>query len=127
MQTTDYYSVSSTLSKSIDQTMNLPTYFDNTARRDTLNALYRCDNNEWCYSPGGNTTKCCTSEPLFNLNSGSLAQVENGTAFVKGYTFAPLASVIPTSSESYSGASIQIAASLSWIQYYFSRQYIADE
>lgn len=58
--------------------------------------MYRCSNNYWCCSPGGNVTNCCNTERVFKLPS-TPAQVQNGTGFVPGYTIAALGGPIPTS------------------------------
>ena len=61
-----------------------------------LNTLYRCDDNEWCCSSGGNTTSCCQdpSVYLFELNGqNNPSRVMGGSAFVPGYTIAPIAAL----------------------------------
>ena len=53
--------------------------------------MYRCSNNDWCCSSNGNTTSCCRDTTdgsnLFKLPDG-VAQIENGTNFIPGYTIA---------------------------------------
>ena len=53
--------------------------------------MYRCSNNDWCCSSNGNTTSCCQDTTdgsnLFKLPEG-VAQIENGTNFISGYTIA---------------------------------------
>ena len=56
-----------------------------------LSTLYRCDNNEWCCSAHGNTTSCCP-ERNNQFRIPSIAQIQNGTDFVAGYTISPVAS-----------------------------------
>ena len=61
-----------------------------------LNTLYRCDDNEWCCSSGGNTTSCCQDPNvyLFKLNGqNNPSRVMGGSAFVPGYTIAPIAAL----------------------------------
>ena len=65
-------------------------------RTDTQNTLYRCNDNKWCCSFGGNTTSCCQDTDdgsnLFQWNQ-AFAQIENGTNFAKGYTIAPISAL----------------------------------
>ncbi|KAL8648639.1 MAG: hypothetical protein Q9226_005907 [Calogaya cf. arnoldii] len=61
-----------------------------------LNTLYRCDENQWCCSLGGNTTTCCQDPnvELFKPNSvNDPSRVMGGSAFVPGYTIAPVAAL----------------------------------
>jgi len=60
-----------------------------------LNTVYRCSDNYWCCSPGGNVTNCCNTERVFKLPS-TPAQVQNGTGFVPGYTIVALGGPVPT-------------------------------
>ena len=54
---------------------------------DELNTVYRCDDNNWCCSRGGNTSTCCGGGNTFPLDQG-IAQISNATTFVDGYTIA---------------------------------------
>ena len=53
------------------------------------NTLYRCDNNQWCCSEGGNTTDCC-NDPDVKLMTptpeGSIAAIYNGSGFAAGFS-----------------------------------------
>ena len=55
---------------------------------DNTNTLYRCDNNQWCCSEGGNTTDCC-NDPDVQLFTptieGSPAAIYNGSGFAAGF------------------------------------------
>lgn len=55
---------------------------------DNTNTLYRCDDNQWCCSEGGNTTSCC-NDPHVNLFSpipdNSVAAIYNGSGIAAGY------------------------------------------
>lgn len=54
-----------------------------------FHTLYRCNNDQWCCSMGGNTTSCCNDGgPQFNLSNDGT--VMGGTAFVAGFTIAPV-------------------------------------
>ncbi|KAG7004340.1 hypothetical protein G7Y79_00026g059240 [Physcia stellaris] len=61
-------------------------------RTDGEDTLYRCSNNDWCCSSNGNTTSCCQDTTdgsnLFKLPDEGIAQIENGTNFISGYTIA---------------------------------------
>ncbi|KAL8994617.1 MAG: hypothetical protein Q9169_005461 [Polycauliona sp. 2 TL-2023] len=64
--------------------------------RGALNTLYRCDDNQWCCSLGGNTTGCCQDPNVetFEVNgNGDPSRVMGGSAFVRGYTIAPIAAL----------------------------------
>lgn len=89
-------------------------------RTDTENTLYRCNDNKWCCSFGGNTTSCCDDTTdggnLFQWDR-AVAQVENGTNFAKGLTIAPtsapatssLTSTQPTTSQTGSSTSSAVS------------------
>lgn len=53
-----------------------------------FSTLYRCDNNDWCCSAGGNTTNCCNDPGVATFALSGLAEIQNGTAFVPGYGLA---------------------------------------
>ncbi|KAL8670716.1 MAG: hypothetical protein Q9168_004765 [Polycauliona sp. 1 TL-2023] len=85
-----------------------------------LNTLYRCDDNQWCCSLGGNTPSCCQDPDveLFELNGvNNPSRVMGGSAFVPGYTIAPIAALETTkpgiSSSSTSNPSKACSASAS--------------
>lgn len=55
---------------------------------DNVNTLYRCNDNKWCCSLGGNTTSCCNDPnvslfPIPQVAGG--ANIFNGSAFAPGY------------------------------------------
>lgn len=53
--------------------------------------MYRCDNSSWCCSATANTSTCCPDQQhYFKLPRNSLAQVQNGSAFVAGYTISAI-------------------------------------
>ena len=56
-----------------------------------MDTLYRCDDNQWCCSLGGNVTSCCqdssTGRNLFRLPQ-TPAQIQNSTALAPGLTIA---------------------------------------
>ena len=66
--------------------------------------MYRCSDNDWCCSPNGNTTSCCQDTTdgsnLFKLPEG-VAQIENGTNFVPGYTIAALSALQTSTAEPF--------------------------
>lgn len=58
-----------------------------------LNTLFRCDQNQWCCSSGGNTTSCCNDPgvELFNPNGVHDASlVMGGQAWAEGYKLVPV-------------------------------------
>ncbi len=62
----------------------------------TISTLYRCSNNNWCCSDGGNTSSCC-HDPQVNLfKILHEALVQNGTAFVEGYNIAADEDIVGT-------------------------------
>ena len=68
------------------------------------NTLYRCTDNNWCCSAGGNTTSCCNDpnvdSVLFNVGH---MDITNGSAWAPGLALGPIAAVqtsLPTSSKS---------------------------
>jgi len=87
--------------------VNVLTFFD--APLDygnaNTNTLYRCSNNQWCCSRGGNTTSCC-SDPnvtsFFPQGTNTVHQIYNGSAFAAGFALSPTS--VPTSSASASTA-----------------------
>lgn len=73
---------------------------------DNTNTLYRCDNNRWCCSEGGNTTDCC-NDPDVSLFTptleGSPAAIYNGSGFAAGFALLG-SSTASTSSATAAGA-----------------------
>ena len=65
-----------------------------TGRVSDISTLYRCTDNRWCCSSGGNTTSCCNDgdDKQFRLDS-TLAYITNGTAFAPNYTIAPVSAL----------------------------------
>lgn len=64
---------------------------------DSLSVLYRCDDNEWCCSPGGNLTSCCPDgKRQFQLISS--AYIQHATILASGLTIAPIREIAATSS-----------------------------
>ncbi|CAL8577314.1 hypothetical protein XPA_003146 [Xanthoria parietina] len=80
-----------------DQTWDSPACFRKCpGRLGALNTLYRCDENQWCCSLGGNTTTCCQDPNVdfFELNgANNPSRVMGGSAFIPGYTIAPVAAL----------------------------------
>lgn len=73
-------------------------------KTSVTNTLYRCTDNNWCCSAGGNTTSCCddpnVGSVLFNVGQ---TEITNGSAWASGLTLVPIAAVqtsLPTSSKS---------------------------
>ena len=69
------------------------------------NSLFRCSNNEWCCSAGGNygnTTSCCdTAELIFTAaEMGTPSQIYNGSAWAPGFTLAPVSALSNESNSS---------------------------
>ncbi|KAL8870137.1 MAG: hypothetical protein Q9174_003747 [Haloplaca sp. 1 TL-2023] len=56
---------------------------------DNVNTLFRCTDNFWCCSNGGNVTSCC-NDPAVRLfevpQMDGRAQIYNGSAFAPGFT-----------------------------------------
>ncbi|KAL8777602.1 MAG: hypothetical protein Q9213_007788 [Squamulea squamosa] len=78
--------------------------------RGALNTLYRCDENLWCCSSGGNITSCCQDPnvELFKPNSvNGPSLVMGGEAWAPEYTIAPVAALnaVGTSKNPTSGPS----------------------
>ncbi|EXJ66551.1 uncharacterized protein A1O5_10220, partial [Cladophialophora psammophila CBS 110553] len=64
-------------------------------RKPGPSSLYRCSNNNWCCSDGAsNSTSCCRDEGVKLFPIIAHAAVENGSAFLHGYSIAPIASII---------------------------------
>ena len=81
-----------------------------SGRIDSLSTMYRCDDNNWCCSATGNATTCCPDQHYFKLPRNSLAQVQNGSAFVPGYTISPISATstwLPTGAISVGQAQVQ--------------------
>lgn len=71
-------------------------------KTSVTNTLYRCNDNNWCCSTGGNATSCCNDPGIENFffNVGQ-ADISNGSAWAPGLTLVPIAAVqtsLPTSS-----------------------------
>lgn len=66
-------------------------------------ALYRCSDNKWCCSHGGNITSCC-NDPGVSTFSSSLSTIYNGSAWSPNYTIAAVSDVRRDSSPSSSAA-----------------------
>ncbi|KIW69874.1 hypothetical protein PV04_02194 [Phialophora macrospora] len=65
------------------------------ARRSGPSTVYRCSNSLWCCSDGvANSTSCCQDEAVSLFPIIAHAAVENGSAFLSGYSIAPLESII---------------------------------
>ncbi|KAL8957213.1 MAG: hypothetical protein Q9183_006116, partial [Haloplaca sp. 2 TL-2023] len=62
---------------------------------DNVNTLFRCTDNFWCCSNGGNTTSCC-NDPAVRLfevpQINGRAQIYNGSAFAPGFALERIAS-----------------------------------
>ena len=50
---------------------------------------YRCNNNNWCCSNGGNIISCCNDRNVALNQIPDLALVQNGSAFIANWTMAP--------------------------------------
>ena len=72
--------------------------------------LYRCDNNYWCCSAGGNITSCC-SENNNQFRIPAIAQIQNGSDFIDGYTIAPIAALASFTAGARTGATGSAAPS----------------
>ncbi|KAI4253154.1 MAG: hypothetical protein LQ352_003864 [Teloschistes flavicans] len=60
---------------------------------DNVNTLFRCNDNQWCCSEGGNTTSCCDDSNVIlftNPSDAKLAQIYNGSAFASGFTLSQI-------------------------------------
>lgn len=71
--------------------------------------MYRCNNDNWCCSDGGNSTSCCHDPHVKLFKIAKDAYVQNGTAFIQGYNIAPdkdiTSTTIPSSPSSSSNGS----------------------
>ncbi|KIW30779.1 uncharacterized protein PV07_02481 [Cladophialophora immunda] len=64
-------------------------------RKPGPSSLYRCNNSKWCCSDGAsNSTSCCQDAGVKLFPIIAHAAVENGSAFLHGYSIAPIASII---------------------------------
>ena len=64
-------------------------------RRQAPSSVYRCSNNKWCCSDGvSNATSCCQDQDIDLFPIIEHAAVENGSAFLHGYSIAPIASIL---------------------------------
>ena len=52
--------------------------------------LYRCNDNQWCCSTGGNTTSCCNDGGVDLFTLKNVSAVMGGTGFLAGFTIAPV-------------------------------------
>ncbi|KAL9114727.1 MAG: hypothetical protein Q9227_001405 [Pyrenula ochraceoflavens] len=59
-------------------------------RLASTSTVYKCTDNNFCCSGGGNTTNCCDDPgaPGTYFKISDYAEVQNGTAFVNGYSIA---------------------------------------
>lgn len=69
-------------------------YCPKPRRLHTLSTVYRCSNNKWCCSGGTNTTSCCQDGGVEKFKITGSALVQNGSAFVDGYSIAPIGSIL---------------------------------
>lgn len=72
-------------------------------RTSVTNTLYRCSNNYWCCSAGGNITSCCNDfgveNVLFTLGG---SEISNGSAWASGLALVPASAMrtsLPTDSK----------------------------
>ena len=76
-----------------DQTWTDPSCFQNCPRSTEIdhgfNTLYRCDDNRWCCSTGGNFTSCCNDYDVDLFGLKEVGAVMGGTGFQTGFTIAP--------------------------------------
>ena len=57
--------------------------------------MYRCNNDDWCCSPGGDIDSCCdsgNSSHLFSL-LGNNYQIYNGSAWAPDFTMVPVSAL----------------------------------
>ncbi|KIX08048.1 uncharacterized protein Z518_02703 [Rhinocladiella mackenziei CBS 650.93] len=60
--------------------------------------VYRCDDDKWCCSNGGgNSTSCCNDQGIELFKIIENAVVENGSAFLSGYSIAPIQNILTDS------------------------------
>ena len=52
--------------------------------------LYRCNDNQWCCSTGGNSTSCCNDRGVDLFPMKDDGGVMGGTGFLSGFTIAPV-------------------------------------
>jgi len=66
------------------------------------NTLYRCNNNQWCCSRGGNTTSCCNDPNVASFPQGVNhdARIYNGSAFAAGFALSQTSASTRSSSTS---------------------------
>jgi hypothetical protein len=56
------------------------------------NTLYRCSNEKWCCSKGGNITSCCSDPSVSTFNGTEVAgDIYNGSAWAPGFTLVQFA------------------------------------
>lgn len=55
-----------------------------------FHTLYRCNDNKWCCSIGGNETSCCNDGDVELFPLRYVAAVMGGTGFLTGFTIAPV-------------------------------------
>lgn len=74
-----------------DKTWTSPSCFQQCPHG--FHTLYRCNDNQWCCSTGGNSTSCCNDAgvELFHLKDDGA--VMGGTGFLAGFTIAPVQSL----------------------------------
>lgn len=95
-----------------DDTWANPVCFQSclSPRTNSLSTLFRCNDNNWCCSQGGNTTSCCSDPNVDTFKLTSWAYIQNGTdSFASGYSIAPLAALASTSSSLSSPSTISAA------------------
>ncbi|KAL6721983.1 hypothetical protein ACLMJK_001088 [Lecanora helva] len=108
------YDASINIGGCTDRTWTSPNCFQGCPKSYASATLYRCDDNDWCCSDGGNTTSCCNDDGVNLFRLPSQASIYNGTAFASGVTLDAVSSA-KSSSPSSSKASPTPASAASTI------------
>ena len=77
-----------------------------------IHTLYRCNNDYWCCSTGGNTTSCCDDGNIDFITLKNIGQVMGGTGFVAGFTIAAVA-LLQTSASIAASSALSTPSALS--------------
>lgn len=75
-----------------------------------FHTLYRCNDNKWCCSTGGNKTSCCADGDVELFPLKDVAAVMGGTGFLTGFTIAPMDLLRQTNNKSTAATSSAASA-----------------
>ncbi|KAL8926509.1 MAG: hypothetical protein Q9172_001761 [Xanthocarpia lactea] len=71
---------------------------------NNVNTLFRCNDNQWCCSRGGNETSCCNDPDVISFD---VPQVERAARIFNGSAFAPGYALVRTDGSTASGAATE--------------------